>query len=306
MKKPYIELRTRNTFGDIIDNYFQFLKRNFQAYTNLYLRYNALSILLALGASYLLVTGFMGLASRDFRFGMTEDTNNEFYFGIGVAVLLFTVFITSAINYSFSSAYISEYVNAKGDVKARNIWSSIKKKFWSIVVLILLGAVIYVVYLIISTVAAIVPFLGYIFRFALSFLVSGLFGLTFMALFVGRNQIGEAISDGWNFTFSNFLKVMLFALVIGILNFLITLVIISIPSYIIGFYIYFSAESEIEIFTSGFAKVLFTFGFAIYILAFIYSQALTQLAFGVLFYNLHEEKHNTFLQQKIEQIGVDE
>lgn len=306
MKKPYLELRTRNTFGDIIDNYFKFLKNNFKKYTNQYLRYNALSILLALGASYLLVSGFMGLASRDFRFGMNADNNNEFYFGVGIAVLLFTVFITSAINYSFSSAYITEYVNSKGEVTGSNIWSSIKKKFWSIVVLILLGGVIYVIYLIVATITAFIPLLGYIFRLAMSFLISGLFGLTFMALFTGRNQVGEAVTEGWNFTFSNFLKVMLYALVIGILNLLITVMIISIPSYIIGFYIYFSTQSEVELFTSGFAKVLFTFGFAIYILGFIYAQALTQLAFGVLYYNLHEEKHNTYLQQKIEQIGVNE
>ena len=65
MNEKYIELRTRSTFGDIINTYFLFLKHNFKAYTNLYLRYNAISIILTLISSYLLVTGFMGLASRD-------------------------------------------------------------------------------------------------------------------------------------------------------------------------------------------------------------------------------------------------
>lgn len=306
MKKPYIELRTRNSFGDIIDNYFKFLKHNFKTYTNQYLKYNALSIILALVSAYLLATGFLGLASRDFRFGMTEDVNNEFYLGAGVILILVTILITAAINYSFSSSYIYEYVNAKGEVTGRGVWSNIKRKFWSTVALIIIGVITFIIFGIFSAILSFIPFLGFITRYALNFLISGLFGLTFMSLYHGKNQVGEAITEGWNYTFSNFMKVILYALVIGILNSLITLVIIAIPSYIIGFYLYFSAQSDIDFFASGFAKVIFTFGFTIYILAFIYSQALTQLAFGVLFYNLHEEKHNTYLQQKIEQIGVNE
>ncbi|MDX1472426.1 MAG: hypothetical protein R3213_13080, partial [Flavobacteriaceae bacterium] len=68
MAKPYLELRNRNSFGDVINTYFLFLKYNFKQYTSLYLKYNAISIILALVSAYLLVTGFMGLASRDFRF----------------------------------------------------------------------------------------------------------------------------------------------------------------------------------------------------------------------------------------------
>jgi hypothetical protein len=110
----YIELRTRSTFGDIINTYFSFLKYNFKSYTNLYLRYNAVSIVLTLMAAYMLVTGFMGLASRDFRFGMSNNVESETYFFAGLAVFLLILFVTSLINYSFSSAYVAQYVKNEG------------------------------------------------------------------------------------------------------------------------------------------------------------------------------------------------
>ncbi len=43
-----------------------------------------------------------------------------------------------------------------------------------------------------------------------------------------------------------------------------------------------------------------------FLLAFIYSMALSQIAYSVLYYNIFEEKYNVFLRNKIEQIGVNE
>ena len=39
---------------------------------------------------------------------------------------LLILFITSLINYSFSSAYISEYVESSGNVNSKNICTKIK------------------------------------------------------------------------------------------------------------------------------------------------------------------------------------
>ena len=145
-----------------------------------------------------------------------------------------------------------------------------------------------------------------IIQYGLSFLVAAFFGLAFMSLFSKGNSIGEAIGEGWSFTFTKFMKVILFGLVVGILNLMITWVIISVPTFILGIYIYFSVESQVDIATSVFANVLFTFGFAIFILSFLFTQAITQIAYGALYYNLYEERYNEFLREKIEQIGVNE
>ncbi|MAX71005.1 MAG: hypothetical protein CMC76_07860 [Flavobacteriaceae bacterium] len=306
MNEKYIELRTRSTFGDIINTYFLFLKYNFKAYTNLYLRYNALSIILTLISAYLLVTGFMGLASRDFRFGMGSNVETDSYLIAGGIILFLIIFITALLNYSFSSAYIADYANNEGLVNSKRIWKSIINNFGTIILFLLIGVLIYVVYIIISMVVSFIPLLGMIVQYGLSFTLAAIFGLTFTSIFTTSKSFGEALSEGFDFTFSNFWRVVLFGLVIGILNLMITGLIISIPSVIIGIYVYFSVESSVDIATSTFATLVFTLGFAAFILTFIYTQALSQLSYGILYYNLNEVKYNLFLQKKIDQIGVNE
>ena len=171
MNEKYIELRTRSTFGDIINTYFMFLKHNFKTYTNLYLRYNAISICLTLICSYLLVTGFMGLVSRDFRFGMGNNVATDNYFFAGAIILFLIVFITSLINYSFSSAYIAEYVKNNGSIVSKNIWRSILSNIGTIILFILIGGLLYIVYIIISMMVSFIPFLGMIVQYGLSFTI---------------------------------------------------------------------------------------------------------------------------------------
>lgn len=306
MEKPYLELRTRNTFGDIVNNYFQFLKLNFKQYTNLYLRYNAISIILTLIGSYLLVTGFMGLASRDFRFGMETNVDNDIYLIAGALVLIVILFITAVLNYSFSSAYVNEYVEKEGDVQSANIWPAIKKNLGTIILFILIGIAMYIGYFVVSLALAFIPLIGMLAQYAISFTISAFFGLSFMAIFNGNKSVGDAISEGWSFTFANFIRTVFFGLVIGILNLMITFLILSIPGFIIAIYTYFSVQSEVDFLTSTFATLVFTVGFTIFILAFIFSQALSQVAYGILYFNLHEERYNSFLRERIDQIGVND
>lgn len=306
MNDNYIELRTRSTFGDIVNTYFLFLKYNFKSYTNLYLRYNAASIALTLIASYLLVTGFLGLASRDFRFGMSNNIESDSYFIAGLVVFLLIIFVTSLINYSFSSAYIAQYVNNQGHINPKTIWRNILNNLGTIIIFILIGALLYGLYLIITVMVSFIPLLGMVIQYGLSFTLAAVFGLTFMSIFSSNKSFGEAFSEGFDLTLSNFWRVILFGLVIGILNFLISALIVAIPSVIIGVYVYFSVESNVDLLTNTFSTLVFTFGFAAFILSFIYTQALSQLSYGILYYNLYEVKYNVFLQKKIEQIGVND
>ncbi|MGF1556084.1 hypothetical protein [Paucihalobacter sp.] len=306
MNKTYIELRLRSSFGDIINNYFLFLKYNFKTYINLYLRYNAISIIFTLIASYLLVTGFMGLASRDFRFGMDSNIDTNVYLIAGAVVLVLMIFITSLINYSFSSAYISEYVAKQGDIASRSIWTNIKKNLGNIIILLLIGVGIYLVYILISLVVAFIPLLGLFIQYGLNFTLAAIFGLAFIAIFFNNRSAGSAIAEAWDFTFSNFWNVILYGLVIGILNLMITALISTIPGFIIGIYLFFSIESDVDFYTSTLASIIFTLSFAMFILSFIFSQALSQLAYGILYCNLYEKKYNVYLKEKIEQIGLNE
>ena len=153
---------------------------------------------------------------------------------------------------------------------------------------------------------AFIPLIGALAQYGMSFTISAIFGLTFMSMFANTKSFGDAIGEGFNFTFGNFLKVIGYGLVIGILNLMITALILAIPGFIIGIYAYFSGVSDIDVATSSFSTVVFTFGFAMFILSFVYTQALSQVAFGLLYFNLYELKHNKFLQEKINQIGENE
>jgi len=304
MTDNYIELRRRNSFGDIINLYFQFLKVQFKPFLNLYLKYNAISMVLTLIAAYLLVTGFMGLASRDFRFGMGGPINNEVYLYSGGALLIIIVFATYFLNFSFASSYLVTYVEKEGEAEGHTVWQKIKANFLSLMVFIILGFLIYLGFLFVSVILSIIPFIGIFLQYGLNFALSAFFGLSFISIFLGNKAVSDAFSEGWNFTFDNFWKVVLYGFIIGILNLMLTMLILSIPGFIISIYLYFTVESEVEVYTSVFANVLFTIGFAIFILAFIFSQALGQIAYGILYYNLYEEKFNFFLREQIEKIGV--
>jgi hypothetical protein len=237
---------------------------------------------------------------------MGNNVETESYFIAGIIILLFIVFITALVNYSFSSAYVAEYANSNGNIKSKNIWLSILNNLGTIIVFIIIGAFIYVVYLGISLMISFIPLLGMLVQYGMSFTMTAVFGLTFMSIFSKQKSFGEAISEGFEFTFSQFWRIVLFGLVIGILNLMISALIISIPSVIIGIYVYFSVDNNVDLTTSVFATLVFTFGFAMFLLSFIYTQALSQLAYGILYYNINEVKYNTFLQKKIDQIGVNE
>jgi len=303
MNEKYIELRTRNSFGDIISTYFNFLKHNFKNFTAIYLKYNAVSIVLCLLSAYLLVTGFIGLASRDFRFGMGGPIDNDSYLIWGAVILFLTVFATTLINYSYSSAYVSGYVKNAGEVESRDIYSKIRRNLITIVIFVLFGIALYIGFIIISLLFSLIPVLGMFVQYGMSFLISAIFGLTFMSIIFRNNGLGESISEAWDLIAASFWKVILYGLVIGILNLMITTLIISIPTFVLSIYIYFSIETEIQILSSVFASVLFTIRLAIFILAIIYTQALSQVAYGILYLNLYEEKNNVFLRKRIEEIG---
>lgn len=308
MNKPYLELRTRNSFGDIINLYFQFLKYNFKNFANLYLKYNVISIIFTLIASYLLVTGFMGLASRDFRFGVSSNIDSDGYLISGIIVLVLMVLITSLINYSFASAYVTEYVENKGEVLSKPVWNKIKKNLGNIILLILIGALIYLVYLIVTVIVSFIPLIGLIIQYGMNFTLAAIFGLAFISMFKASNNQGasKALGEAWDFTLSNFWNVILYGLVIGILNLMITALMSTIPGFIVGIYLFFSFESNVDFATSNVASVIFTISFALFILSFIFTQALSQVSYGILYFNLYEQKHNTFLKGKIEQIGIND
>lgn len=306
MQNKYIELRNRNTFGEIINVYFDFLKQNIKPFLNQYLRYNFISFILILGCGYLLVTGFMGMASRDFRFGMS--TNEEYlnYLIAGAICLVVVLFVTYFINYSFTSSYMVQYKATKNNITSQGVWRGILNNLGSVIVFLLLGVVIYIVFLIISFIIALIPLIGAFAQYALSFLLSTVFGFTFISIFEKDQGLGIALNESWELSIKNFWTIVGYSIVIGFLNMLLTFLVLFIPGFLFGIYMYFQITAENNLLESTTASIIFTLSFCLFIIIFSFSQALSQISYGVLYYNLHEKKYNTFLQSQIDEIGVHE
>jgi len=81
------------------------------------------------------------------------------------------------------------------------------------------------------------------------------------------------------------------------------LVALIIPGIIIGLYTFHVVENEVDVSESIVATVIYTIGFALYLIVLVYGQCLSQFVNGFLFYSLHEETYNTNTRSKIEQIG---
>ncbi|MCR9182846.1 MAG: hypothetical protein NXH73_07965, partial [Flavobacteriaceae bacterium] len=93
MKDKHIELRQAREFGLIISDYFEFLKHNMKDFLNLFLRYNGIFIILFLGVSYLMVTGFMGLVRSEVSGAAANDWSFGIYIGVGAFLLILFLLI---------------------------------------------------------------------------------------------------------------------------------------------------------------------------------------------------------------------
>ena len=144
MKDNYIPLRVNREFGEIISTYFDFFKQNIKNFTNVFINYNGIFLVGLLIASYLLVSGFIGIIAHEYNYGNVSgeiglEQNYYLYLGFG-GFLFFVIFICVAVlNYSLSSSYIIKYVEKKSsDIDKKEVWEYAKSQFGNIIVFVLL------------------------------------------------------------------------------------------------------------------------------------------------------------------------
>lgn len=307
MEEKYIELRQNRSFGDIITIYFDFYKQNLKSFTNIFLSYNGIFILLFLGCSYLMITGVMGMVSQPSGIFPNNEEENAMYLGAG-AILFFLIFlIVSILNYSLSASYIITYEKEKQVVTDRkNVWSLISPNLGNIVVFILLMFLIYIGFMIVSVILAFIPLIGTLVQYVIQFALTSWLGISFMIMLSEKKSPIDSLSNGWELISSNFWICVGVNFILGFLIGILILLLISIPGFILGIYSYFSLEAGVVLEQSGLAKVLYTVGMCILLTVFTYYQALSQLINGVLYFSLHEKKYNIKTRAKIEQIGKSE
>lgn len=305
----YIELKVNRDLGAIITTYFEFLKQNIKKFTNIFLSYNGIFMIGLLVVSYLLVTGFVGLirSENNSGFGNIGGATDEsyIYYFISGGILFFLIFIMIAIlNYSLAGSYMIKYEEQKGvNFEKKSVWEFFKQKLGAIFLFILLLIVFYVVFMVASIILAIIPIIGFIAQYIIQFFVTAWVGVSFFVLLQENKSVTDAFGEGWNLVSKNFWKSVGVNFILGLLNGILLVVILIIPSVLIGFYTYHVVQNDVDITVSIIPTIIGTIAMCAFLIVLVYAQCLSQFVNGILYYALHEKAYNTNTRSKIDQIG---
>ncbi len=309
MKDNYIELKQNRDFGEIIATYFDFFKQNLKSFTNIFISYNGIFILLLLVISYLMVTGFIGLYDGTSEFGNTTNSDESIIFiGIGVGVIFIVFIFITALNYSLASSYVIKYEqNKTNSIDRKEVWNYIKIYSGNILVFILLLIPIYIVFAIVSLILAFIPIIGTLVQYVLQFALSSWIGVSFMVMMYENKSASDALGEGWDLIRGNFWKCIGVNFILGILlGMILILIIVAIPGVIFGIYTFLALNAGEDITNSITAKIVYTIVLCLVLITFAYSQPLSQFINGILYFSLHEQKYNVNTREKINQIGSGE
>lgn len=308
MQDKYIPLKRQREVGEMITTYFEFLKKNFKPFLNIFISYNGIFILGFLGVSYLLVTGFVGAFVATPAFGVTQNISSyQLYFGAGLVGFFILFIITAVLNYSLAAVYMIQYEQNKGaTIEKRKVWEVVKQNFGKITLFIILMMLMYLVLMIVGVMVSVIPVLG---TFAYYFLVlayTSWMGLSFMSMINDKKEVTDAFLEGWNLLKKYFWKSVLTNLVIGILLGILMMVVLMIPGILIGVYAFHSLDTGVDLANSPVANVVWTLALSLILILYTINQSLAQFVNGILYYSLHEETYNEATRERIDNIGAGE
>ncbi|WP_310992059.1 hypothetical protein [Aequorivita marina] len=308
MQKEYIPLKRQRDVGEMITTYFDFLKKNFKTFLNIFISYNGLFILAFLGVSYLLVTGFVGAFVATPSLGMTNDTTTyQIYFGAGILGFFILFIITAVLNYSLAAVYVIKYEKNKGAiVEKREVWEVVKQNLGKIVLFIILMMLMYLGVMIVGAIISFIPILGSIAYYILILAYTSWMGLSFMAMINDNKEVTEAYSEGWNLLKKYFWKSVLSNLVIGMLLGILMMVVLMIPGILIGVYAFHSLDTGVDLANSPLANVIWTLALSLVLVLYTLNQSMAQFVNGILYFSLHEETYNEATRERIDNIGASE
>ena len=309
MQKKYIELRINRDFGDIITTYFDFFKQNIKKFTNVFISYNGIFLIGLLIASYLLVSGFIGLIAYDSQsvgFGDSAPLDEKYtLYLITGGILFFVIFLlVGVLNYSLASSYMIRYEASEGMAFTKqSVWEHTKSRLGSTVVFIILLFMIFVALMIVAIILAFIPILGIFAQYIVQYFVMSWLGVSFFAMLRDNKGVTEALGEGWKLVTTNFWKAVGVNFIMGLLLSILLFLALTIPGVIIGIYTFHVVENNVDYASSIVATVIYTLGTCLVLVISVYGQCLTQFVNGILYYSLHEKTYNLNTRSKIEQIG---
>ena len=309
MTNKSIPLRINRDFGEIISTYFDFFKQNIKKFTNIFINYNGIFLIGLLIVSYLLVSGFIGMIAYENAGGSAAaqepiDDNYFFIMGLG-GVLFFLIFLMVAVlNYGLASSYMIKYEGIESNnFEKKEVWDYTKGQFANIVLFVLLMIPIYLGFMIISVILAIIPLVGIFVQYILQFFLAAWLGVSFFDMLQNKKGVMEALREGWNLVTKSFWKSVGVNFILGLLIGILILVTLVVPGVIVGAYTFHVVENDVDYANSIVAKVIYTLGTFLFLIIIVYGQCLSQFVNGILYYALHEKTYNLNTRKKIEQIG---
>ncbi len=307
MPQAHIDLKQRRDIGDTITAFFDFFKIHLKPFVNIFIRYNGLFILGFLVVSYLMVTGFVGTIRAEESNTFTDESNNDLLIGIGALGFVVLYIIMAVMNYSIAASYITNYQKNDGaPIEKRAVWGMVANNLGRIILFILLMFLLLIPVAIISFILSIIPFVGFFAQIFVRLAYTAWMGVAFMSIFDENREVTDALGEGWRLVTKYFWKSILVNFVIGLLLAILMVMVLVIPSVLIGTYTYFSLESGIDLVESPVATVIWTIALSMVLVLYTFIQSVSQLGNGVLYYSLHEETYNLNARKRIEQIGLRE
>jgi hypothetical protein len=308
MSQHKVELRQRMDLGQILSAFFEFNKYTLKAYTNIFLRYNGISIILLLGISYMLISGFFGMATaaQNFDGGQQESMTSAAIMGLGMLGLVFVLMLVLALNHSLSAVFMISYVNntdPSTQIDPKSVWKKTVDSLGKIIIFILLLIVIYIGFGIISVILAFIPIVGFIAQYIIQFAMLAWIGIAFMVMLNENKGVGDSFGEAWSLMSKNFWKCVGNNFILWLISIILVVFMFSVPGIIIGFWTWHAVDVGDNVLTSMVYKIVITVVLCAILVGSAFMQSLIQFGNGVLYYSLNEEKYNKHLRSKIDQIG---
>ncbi|QLG46422.1 hypothetical protein [Costertonia aggregata] len=308
-KNNYIELKVNRDFGDIITTYFEFFKINIKKFTNIFLSYNGIFLVVFLIISYLLVSGFIGLITDEnnsfFTGTGSSDETYWVYIAAGGLLLFFTFIIVAVFNFSLSSSYMVRYEERKGQgFEKTDVWALVKENLGNTIVFILLLILLYIGLMILSVILAFIPLIGMFAQYIITYFLAAWAGVSFICMIQEKKGVTDAMGEGWNLVTKNFWKSVGVNFILGLLNGILMLIVLTIPGILIGIYTFHVVENNVAVSESVVPTIIYTLGTCVFLILGAYAQCLSQFVNGILYYALHEKAYNINTRSKIDQIGT--
>lgn len=309
MKDNYIPLQVNRDFGGLVTVYFDFFKQNIKNFTNVFISYNGVFIIGLLITSYLLVSGFLGMIAQESSsnsFAAGNEFEQDYYLYLGIGGFLFVIIFLGVafLNYSLSTSYMIKYIETKDkNVDKKEVWHLAKSQFGNIFLFVLLLIPIYLVFLIVAIILAIIPLLGFIGQYIVQFFLTAWVGVSFFDMLQKKKGVTEALGEGWKLVTTNFWKSVGVNFILGILLGILLMIALIVPGIVIGIYTFHVVENNVDYSHSIVSTIVYTLGTCMVLIIAVYGQCLSQFVNGILYYALHEKAYNENTRAAIEQIG---